>query len=298
MSSPLRRISRVAGWIAVAVCLAFLAYRLDQVMPDVRAYARRDGTIGAFVAALTVYSIAGLLLALAWWGLLRAASARSVPIRASAAGHLMAQVAKYVPGNVFHFAARHAKARSIGIDHSHAGIAALAESLLLASTAALLSMATTADSLPEGARWLVHVKWGIPLVVLAALAFAWRRAGPRDGPDGARSGWQSGWLCASLCHLAFFVLAAIAFSLLLGPDGPALSTLIPIVAIAWLGGFLVIGAPGGIGVREAILVGLLGGLVGEPLALYAGLAFRAVTVLGDFVAFAIGSALAWGRASA
>ena len=60
------------------------------------------------------------------------------------------------------------------------------------------------------------------------------------------------------------------------------------VAICWLGGFLVVGAPGGLGVREALFLGILGPLVGEAPALVSALTFRVATTLGDVVMSLIG----------
>jgi hypothetical protein len=52
-------------------------------------------------------------------------------------------------------------------------------------------------------------------------------------------------------------------------------------AAAWLAGFVTPGAPGGLGVREAILVMALEGTLGKGGALAAAALFRAATTLGD-----------------
>ena len=58
--------------------------------------------------------------------------------------------------------------------------------------------------------------------------------------------------------------------------------------IAWIAGFVVPGAPGGLGPREAALVTLSAPSLGEPNALLAVALFRCVTLSGDVVCFLLG----------
>ena len=60
-------------------------------------------------------------------------------------------------------------------------------------------------------------------------------------------------------------------------------------AASWAAGFVVIGAPGGLGVREAAFVALAGGALGESQALLLIGLFRIVTFLGDTLLFAAGA---------
>ena len=59
---------------------------------------------------------------------------------------------------------------------------------------------------------------------------------------------------------------------------------------AWLAGFVVPGAPGGLGVREAILVAFLSAHLPTADVLAFALASRLVTTLGEIV-FALGASL-------
>jgi len=61
--------------------------------------------------------------------------------------------------------------------------------------------------------------------------------------------------------------------------------------VAWLVGYTVPGAPGGLGLRQAVLGLLLTPSVGEPAALIWAAGFRLVSVLGDVLSYLIGVAL-------
>jgi glycosyltransferase 2 family protein len=57
-------------------------------------------------------------------------------------------------------------------------------------------------------------------------------------------------------------------------------------SLGWLVGFITPGAPAGLGVREAIIVGFLSPYLTQPRALVIALVFRLIAIFGDFIFFA------------
>lgn len=94
-------------------------------------------------------------------------------------------------------------------------------------------------------------------------------------------------------NVAFF-LSNFAMALVLAAqiaDTPTIPLHVIGIAylIAWLAGFVIPGAPGGIGVREGVLVLLLAGHPGgEAAGLALGIGMRAVTTFGDVLSGAVG----------
>jgi hypothetical protein len=68
---------------------------------------------------------------------------------------------------------------------------------------------------------------------------------------------------------------------------------IPAYAAAWLAGFALPGAPGGLGVREAAFIMLVEPTLGAVPGLEIAMATRVVTTLGDLLFFA--ASFAWYR---
>jgi uncharacterized membrane protein YbhN (UPF0104 family) len=58
-------------------------------------------------------------------------------------------------------------------------------------------------------------------------------------------------------------------------------------ALAWVLGFVVPGAPGGIGIREAVFVGLYSQVLGEGVVIGLALVLRIITSMGDLLSFGI-----------
>ena len=70
-------------------------------------------------------------------------------------------------------------------------------------------------------------------------------------------------------------------------DGTGAAAIITYYMLAWVLGFIVPGAPGGIGVREAILVLLLSPVIGDTVTLSAALIHRLISIIGDFTGYMI-----------
>ena len=97
-------------------------------------------------------------------------------------------------------------------------------------------------------------------------------------------------LCfAQICHLIFFTLMGLLLYLLVGINlqgnqpPPPLTVIIAANAVAWVAGFVTPGAPGGIGVREFVLVMLLKPYGLAEVAVTVAAQMRLVTVAGDFI---------------
>jgi uncharacterized membrane protein YbhN (UPF0104 family) len=93
--------------------------------------------------------------------------------------------------------------------------------------------------------------------------------------------WQMGFLVVS--GTVFIITLAIVV-----PRAnvlPALPALYGAYVLAWLAGLVTPGAPAGVGVREIVLLFLLGGKIADADLLLAVVLGRGVTVLGDLLFF-------------
>jgi hypothetical protein len=290
------RIGRLIGWTAVAASLVFIGLQLWQHAPWRLAGAHLETLTAAIIGGVLLYGMAGLLLSSAWYQLLNA-SAAPASLRCHHAVYGRTQIAKYLPGNVFHLVGRQVMGRRLGHGQARLALASLLEALLLVLTAAVLS-------LPVVWRWLDQDLWlvllAVPVLALIAACLvrghrpsALRRLGTDRDPAGGVLRLLG---AAALYALFFLVVAAIFWLLALsvsesGRGAIDLAGSIPVVALAWLAGFATPGSSAGIGVREAVLIAALEGTLGAPASALIALALRLVTVGGDVVFFVLGVAL-------
>lgn len=95
----------------------------------------------------------------------------------------------------------------------------------------------------------------------------------------------------ALCFITMGIVLKLHASVFFGTDAGNVLQLSCIFALVWLAGYLMPGAPGGLGIRETIMILLLSPLIGSGAAIGIGVTLRITTVLGDLVGFVFGLTL-------
>lgn len=305
MTWSTRTVSRVAGWLVVALALGFLGHQLWRSNPWSLAGAHAAELALAVGMGTLAYGLAGFLLAEAWRRLLGPGPAEAEPWRHRAL-YGRTQIAKYLPGNCFHLIGRQVLGKRLGLSHGTLVLASLAEaaSLLLVAGALALPLVWSRIErtlgMPPG--WLVLATAGMVVVLTwpnARRVGAWRArvALHAGGPIGS---WAPRVLQAGLLHAAFFVVAGLALwgvaAAIRDPAEPGLgpTAAVSSMAMAWWLGFVAPGSSAGAGVREAVLVLALAPYLGDDAAMLTALALRLITTFGDLLFFALCAVMPWG----
>jgi glycosyltransferase 2 family protein len=284
-----RRLARWLGWLAVGLAFTFVATRLaqgdawDLVRPQLAPL------LLATLAGALLYGLGGLFLSSAWRQIL-ALEHPPGPALGYHAVYGRTQIAKYLPGNCFHFVGRQMLGRTLGHSQAALALASLLEAALLLALASSLAA-------PLARPWLGDGAWLLPVVPAAALALLWRGAWlvparwwPLPQAGGGRALLPPPRLLEALaCYGLFFALAAGLLWLqatLLGAGrgaAPGLPGCLSGLALAWAAGFVMPGSSAGLGVREAVLIVALEGTLGAEASGVLALAFRLLTTVGDGV---------------
>lgn len=301
----MRRAASLAGAVFAVFCLGFFLHALGKHWAAIGEIPWGPKLWLGMASALTLYGATFLTGARSWQLVLRSLSER-IDYRQAVGILTISQFAKYLPGNVGHHFGRVLLARRIGLS-ADVGITSIGLDTVIAISSAAVCMIGALHLLPEisaryGSALVRNLVLGAVLIVcmaLLALAFpisrrhlgnALRRCS-KLGAAGNRARTAMAWFQ----YVVSFALGALALGSItaaLGAGFPPIVSLIGIYATAWLIGFLVPGAPAGLGVREALLVLGLSPLVGADAATAATALFRVVTVAGDGIAFALGWATA------
>ncbi len=273
--------ARWAGLFLALLSCVYLANVYRNALNGPGYAALRWPPLDAWLAALSVCTLAMAVVASGWYLMIRASSGQASFLRAFAAFGL-AQPAKYLPGNVWHFATRHLLGRADGHAHGSLVFASGLEAASLIAAALSLVAVLGLPSSPADKPWVASIPFLAASLGLLFVAFA--SAIVRGG---SRAGF---WLALHLlCALSYFACSAFAFWLL-GDAGVRLlqpQILLSAVALSWVGGFIVIGAPGGFGVREALVLQLLSEGNSDSALLATALAWRACTIFADLAIFAM-----------
>ncbi|MHC1784657.1 MAG: lysylphosphatidylglycerol synthase domain-containing protein [Anaerolineaceae bacterium] len=209
------------------------------------------------------------------------------------------QIAKYLPGNIFHIANRHFLSLNEGVKNAPLIGAATFELLGYLLTSAFLCLlgfllGITYIGLPVNRILLIVI---LAIIFLAFLIIAIPKILPhipmvnnffKEIQINKKSGKESivSLVPIVASFLGYLLLAGLIFSAItytINADGGGLffPTVISVYSIAYLAGLITPGAPAGIGIRETIIVLLLSPYIGESKATLVSMLFRLVTTLGD-----------------
>lgn len=202
-----------------------------------------------------------------------------------------AQLAKYVPaGGVVQVVSQVTLTQKLGLSWARVSLAVLVANGQIVLAGLAVGTAAAVDVM-EGSLFR-PLAFALPLVVaftarpvlkvlVAGLKSVWSKIpSPENLPP---SGPTLGAMAAAVVN---FVALSTAFAVVLSTlDGEAdLVIAGSAFALAWVAGFAVLPLPGGIGVREVVLIALLP-QVDDGAILAAALALRSVTLLAEFIAW-------------
>jgi len=297
---------RLLGVAVFAASLLFLGIVASRHARELAGLPWRELGYAPLLAALAAYLATIALLGAGWHLWLRAVGQPST-LRQAVAVTAIAQLAKYLPGNVGHWVGRVTMSAHRGVTVLAAVYALALENLwALVACSLFLLLSWSSLAIPDLAP-----RPGNPLLVLLLLALGLVTAQGmpwllRNLPAGLRHrvGLRQDLavpgvrvsLAGLLLYLSSWLVNGLA---LLAVIHAGFAQLTPgwiwagaIYATAWLSGYLLPGAPGGLGAREAVLVLLLEPTLGTAAALGVAVLLRAVTLAGDLLAFIAGWLLA------
>lgn len=299
-SAGTQRALRLAGLGLGAACLLWVALPLMRDLRTTLDLLAPSRWLLAVAVGSIAYVGVNAFLASSWWAAI-GVSTRRPPWPPTVAVWGASQWAKYLPSNLLHFVQRQVLGRRLGLGQASLAIATLFDlsaqtfaALLLLLGGSLLFPGLLPAALAERPHLLVLallllllclLLW--PLIFNRVAAFAARRGSAIDPPHSIRLASVGRPLALALCcHAAFFascalLLAGLSTGFRTGPWLPPGAALWGFAG-AWLLGTFTIGAPAGIGVREAVLTAAFSGALGAPTAAALALSLRLVTVLGDF----------------
>ena len=280
---------RLVGRLLALTLVVLLALRLWQLW-------RRDpvdfGELNSAVFAAAVFAsvVAVSSYGLVWLYLLRRLGTRA-PLSWITL-FFKSQLAKYLPGSVWQYAARVGLARTRGVPVQRGVVSVTAE----VGYSALAAAAASSLILGWGATSGVLVGLGVLLAVAFALRprlarlLAQASSGGRRGPidrQGVLAALQAAPKTVGL-YLAVWGLYGIAFwttgRALFAIPASEIPRYVGVFALAWLAGLVAFFAPGGIGVREAVIAALLTSHLGEANAIVVAATSRIVLSAIDLVA--------------
>ncbi|MDQ0010599.1 hypothetical protein J2T07_002805 [Luteibacter jiangsuensis] len=219
--------------------------------------------------------VMNLCLATAWRACLQGLGA-VVSAEWALSTYGMTQLARYVPGNIFHYAGRQAVGMAAGLPARALAKASLLELAFVTFSGGLLSLISIPLMLPRISE-LVCLSSVASLVAVAAYLI--------------KHFMGSAIATAFVLYLAYLLLSGMTFLAVSATHNWQSVANTDWIAIcgayiaAWLIGLLTPGAPAGLGVRELVLLYLLKGRLDGEVLIFSVLLTRMIAVLADLTSY-------------
>lgn len=264
----------VLRWLILTAVVFFLLQALQKHWREIVQLRIMPSGVACLAIALGVTLFAHIFAGYVWSWILRFLSYPATGAW-GAQTYLKTNIAKYLPGNVWHFYGRINAAKQVGIAIAPATLSLLLESLLMAAAACFFAILGFHS-------WM---QLGVAIVILIGihpffLNLVLKRLNKSDPIKLKRYP-----LLPLIGEFGFLGLRSIGFVLIflaLRPiNGSQLPLLISGFAWAWLLGFVIPGLPGGVGVFEAIAIAILSQAFPSGQVLGAVALYRFVNTLAE-----------------
>lgn len=257
---------RSVGAVLLTAGLFYIAQRFMALDPGTRIAALSGGQIVVLGGATLAYGALVALLAMAWDRMAGPGIHR--PLRDTIIPYGRSVIAKYIPGSVLQYASRQLLGAQAGFSHKAMARASLVEIML---------HLTMALGIGGGAMLLTgtHVWMAVPALAAGGALFTglWLKRS---------EGFEAAAVLQGIFFTGFAALTLLC-ALMLTQDFQLSLNLTGIFMLAWVAGFVVPLAPGGIGIREAVLIALAGNIASPALILGFAAITRLMTLGGDLL---------------
>jgi hypothetical protein len=289
--------SRLVNLLGIAIGVAGLAFVAVRIVRDREEIA--DALASSDPLWLVVALISGLaamtLLGVNWLLIVRHGGAPA-PWRRGLYWFFVGQLGKYVPGGIWPIVGQAELAHR---DRTPRPVAYWSTAMsMVATLLGAMAVATIAGMVsPAGSRF-VPIVFGIGLIVgFVALASQRVRTALHRLADRVTSrelrlpdvGWFTGIVARYLPVWVLFAGMNIFSVVALGGtvDAGLVITLIYATCVSWIAGFVIIGLPGGLGVREAAFISMMTAPLGAGIAVSVAVVSRIVSVAVDLLGAAV-----------
>jgi uncharacterized membrane protein YbhN (UPF0104 family) len=280
-------LTRLSSVLGIAIGLAGIAFvvktlvsKWDEVSDAFRAIDTAP-LVGSWILGLLAMTSIGFL-----WVSMISQKGHAVPARRAMSWYFTGQLGKYVPGGIWPIVGRAELATRNGVPRMDA-YASTGLSLVTTYLGAVLALALGAV-FTDG-RWPITVIVaalgisGFALFSNQTLRARIISLVTKISPNSQTLTDPRRVVTLAITHIPSWIFMSLSTSVTASAFGAkvGIMEMLFITSTSWFVGFVVIGVPGGIGVREAVFTSLAGPIVGTPVAVSLALMSRVVFIVVD-----------------
>lgn len=298
----IKSLVKLAGNLVVILALVFLVKKFMDMDVDFSQLA--SGNIASsFILSTVIQALLIVMACFPWLVFTQSLSGKKIPYSSAMPVYTRSNIYKYLPGNVFQYVGRNQLASDMNISHVDVACATVLDvffCVLWTGVISVILLGTAITALLEkyGRNILIIVAVGVVAVIMLAVIVRlkfmdkvkgylsrYSKAFEKENRGKLIQGVVYYLVHNSISALMYFLCLALVFG-----DSATASELVSLTGaflFAWIIGFVTPGAPGGIGVRESVMIFVCGEKHEEKVLLFV-LVMRIASVVADLTAFLIG----------
>lgn len=276
----LKKILYFIGKSLGIIGLVFVFYKLSQEY-SIETFSNKMVLLSHTIPSLVVLNVLSLLIGIfVWYRLLRNYSQKTFPFLAAYYYFTKTDIAKYLPGNVFHYVGRQVLAAKLHLTQVEMGKISFLNIILLLTGTILASslFAFVAKGTPLSILTLLGLSSMITIIILLYIYPSF----PRKEK-----------IMMNLYIAVSIALQGVMLSIVIAYQSEAFSTNLfmqcaGIYTLSWLIGFVTPGASGGLGVREGVFIAAMSYLhinIAEEIVLFSVLFIRLINIMVDVLLY-------------
>lgn len=290
----MKKILKGAGYILTILALLFVVRKIISMDIDFHLLSEH---LPVFLICITGYAILVYFLGKPWKKFVTVITGQQVEGPEAYYICTKANLMKYIPGNVLQFVGRNELAINHDMSHKDVACATVLDTLCMVLSAVTVAMVFHLKGLFS---WLLqYMQLELLLICLLVMIFVgacilillyrkvpyFRFLFEKSNVKAMVTGTAFFWIfylgTAAMLYLIFHFVLGVSFTV------PELSILVGTWAIGYLMGYVMPGAPGGIGIRELVLCFLLQTIINQDTVLLATVLLRVANIFGEIIAFLV-----------
>lgn len=282
--------------------MVFIVKKITDMNVDMSQF-RSPELIGVFGISTVIQTLQIICACIPWLVFTQSLSGKKIPFSLAMSVYTKSNIFKYVPGNVFQYIGRNQLAADMNISHVDVACATILDILFCVMWTGIISVILLGRKLIEllekyGNNLLLVAVIGITILALGIILIRFRFREKVEGyisrylkaiKKGNRFKLIQGVIYYFFHNILSAAMYFFCLRLIFGEtlSIPELASLTGAFLFAWIIGFVTPGAPGGIGIRESVMLFVCGDKYEEKILLFV-LAVRISSILSDIAAFIIG----------
>ncbi len=296
-----KKIIKIIGTVITIAALAFVVKKLFSMDISAEQF-RSPEVIAAFAVCFVIQTVIIVFSCIPWLIFSESLSGKKIPFSAAMPVYTRSNLYKYVPGNVFQYIGRNQLAADTGISHVDVACATVLDIFFCVFWTGVMSFIALRRSIGTllseyGGRLFITALCCIgAALVIGILLFLKFRQKIADYLSRYKKAFEKDRLPRLIKGILYYLLqnavTAVMYFICLKfmmADGTEFGELVIFTGtflFSWIIGFITIGAPGGIGVREGVMIYMCGS--DDRIILFV-LVIRIASIFADVAAFLIGT---------